>query len=93
MALMALNIHSTVKSALKEVYGVEKIDTELFSYYVAEEVQSNFRGMEVAIDPEEWFYFSEMTVTVFADMLRAWASKVNLERFLKSPRGALAPNG
>lgn len=91
MALMAFNILSTVKSALKEVHGVEKIDTELSSYYVVEEVQSNFRGMEVAVDPEEWFCFSEMTVTVFADILRAWASKVNLERFLKSPRGAKKP--
>ena len=32
MALVAFNILSTVKSALKEVHGVEKIDAELSSY-------------------------------------------------------------
>jgi Transposase DDE domain len=91
MALVAFNILSTVKSALKEVYGAEKIDSELSSYYVVEEVKSNFRGMEVAIEPEEWSDFSEMTVTSFADILRTWAAKVNLKRFLKSPRGAKKP--
>ena len=91
MALMAFNILSTVKSALKEVHGVEKIDASLSSYYVVEEVQSNFRGMEIAIEPKEWFPFSQMTVTTFADMLRTWAGKVNLERFIKSPRGAKKP--
>jgi hypothetical protein len=51
------------------VHGVEKIDAELSSYYyVVEEVQSNFRGMEVAIESGEWSYFSEMTVTTFADI-------------------------
>jgi hypothetical protein len=91
VALMAFNILSTLKAALKEVHGAEKIDSELSSYYVVEEVQSNFRGMEIAIEPEEWFCFSVMTVTDFADMLRIWAAKVNLKRFLKSPRGAKKP--
>ena len=36
--------------------------------------------MEVAIESEEWAYFSEMTMTTFADMLRTWAAKVNLKR-------------
>ena len=91
MALVAFNILSTVKSALKEIHGAEKIDAELSSYYVVEEVQSTFRGMEVAIESEEWAYFSEMTVTTFADMLRTWAAKVNLKRFLKSLRGKKKP--
>jgi hypothetical protein len=91
MALVAFNILSTVKSALKEVHGAEKIDAELSSYYVVEEVQSTFRGMEVAIESEEWACFSEMTVATFADMLLSWATKVNLKRFLKSPRAAKKP--
>jgi hypothetical protein len=91
MALMAFNILSTLKAALKEVHGAEAIDSGLSSYYVVEEVQSNFRGMEIAIEPEEWFYFSAMTVKTFADMLRTWAAKVNLKRFLKSIRGAKKP--
>ena len=48
------------KSALKEVHGAEKIDAELSSYYVVEEVQSTFRGMEVAIESEAWVCFSEV---------------------------------
>jgi short subunit dehydrogenase-like uncharacterized protein len=47
--------------------------------------------MEVAIESEAWVCFSEMTVTTFANMLRTWAAKVNLKRFLKSPRAAKKP--
>ena len=46
---------------------------------MVEEVQSTFRGMDVAIKSEEWACFSEVTVTAFADMLRTWAAKVNLK--------------
>jgi hypothetical protein len=53
--------------------------------------ETAFRGMEIVIEPEEWFYFSAMTVTDFADMLRTWVAKVNLKRFLKSPRGKKKP--
>jgi hypothetical protein len=67
---------------MKEVHSVEKIDTGLSNYYVVEEVQSNFRGMEVICwnDPTE-----------FAETLKEWARKVNLKRFLSSPRGEKKP--
>jgi hypothetical protein len=42
---------------------------------ISGEVQSTFRGMEVAIESEVWVCFSTMTVTTFADMLRTWAAK------------------
>lgn len=91
MAMVAFNILSVVRGAMKEVHGVEKIDTGLSNYYVVEEVQSNFRGMEVAIPAEEWKTFAGMTPTEFAKTLKEWARKVNLKRFLSSPRGEKKP--
>jgi IS4 transposase len=87
MAIVAFNILSVVRGAMKEVHGAQKIEAGLSNYYVVEEVQSNFRGMEVAIASEEWDSFAEIAVPEFADRLKEWAKKVRLKRFLSSPRG------
>ena len=91
MALMAFNILSTVKSALKDVHGAGKIESGLSNYYVVEEVQSTFRGMEIAISAEDWQPFAQMSVVSLAAFLRECATHVNLKRFLSSPRGAKKP--
>jgi hypothetical protein len=91
MALMAFNILSTVKAALKDVHGAGKIESGLSNYYVVEEVQSTFRGMEIAIAADDWKPFALMSAILFAEFLRDCASHVNLKRFLSSPRGAKNP--
>lgn len=91
MAIVAFNILSTVRGAMKEIHGAKKIEAGLSNFYVVEEVQSNFRGMEVAILDEEWEPFTQMSVTEFAEHLKEWARKVNLKRFSSSPRGEKKP--
>jgi IS4 transposase len=91
MAIVAFNILSVVRGAMKEVHGAGKIEAGLSNYYVVEEVQSNFRGMKVAILAEEWEPFAQMSVIEFAKYLKEWARKVELKRFLSSPRGAKKP--
>jgi hypothetical protein len=87
LALMAFNILSTVKAALKDVHGAGKIESGLSNYYVVEEVQSTFRGMKIAIEADEWKPFAHWSVALFAEFLRDCASHVTLKRFLSSPRG------
>jgi hypothetical protein len=58
---------------------------------VVEEVQSTFRGMEIAIEAEKWKPFAHWSVALFAEFLRDCASHVNLKRFLSSPRGPKKP--
>jgi hypothetical protein len=91
IALMAFNILSTVKAVLKDVHGVGKIESGLSNFYVVEEVQSTFRGMEIAIPSDDWKPFVQMSVFSFAAFLRNCASYVNLHRFLSSPRGVKKP--
>jgi hypothetical protein len=50
LAIVAFNILSTVKAALKSVHGVGKIEAGLSDYYLVEEVQSTYRGMAIAKD-------------------------------------------
>ena len=47
--MVAFNILSTVKAALKAVHGGGKIEADLSDFYLVEEVQGTFRGMMIAL--------------------------------------------
>jgi Transposase DDE domain len=87
MAVVAFNILSTVKAALKTVHGVAKIESGLSDYYLVEEVQGTFRGMMIALPAPLWQPLREMSVEQFALTLQQLATGVNLKRFSSSPRG------
>jgi hypothetical protein len=44
VALVAYNVMSTVKGALRSVHGEEKVADEVSGYYVADEIQMTHRG-------------------------------------------------
>lgn len=86
MAVVAFNILSTVKAALKSVHGVGKIEAGLSDFYIVEEVQGTFRGMMIAIPPDQWQPFGQMPLKQFADTIKLWATKIDLKRFRSAPR-------
>jgi hypothetical protein len=87
MALFAFNILSTVRAALKQAHGATEIEENLSDYYVVEDVQATWRGLDIAVLPEEWQTFQAMTNVAFAQSLRQWAERIDLKRFRKSKRG------
>ena len=87
MAVIAFNILSTLKAALKAVHGVGKIEAGLSDFYVVEEVQGTFRGMMIALPTPEWKPFAQMAINPFVETLKDWATMVDLKRFRSSPRG------
>jgi hypothetical protein len=66
LAIVAFNILSTVKAALKSVHGVGKIEAGLSDYYLVEEVQGTFRGMAIALPTPFWSSLVEMNTVEFA---------------------------
>jgi len=91
VALMAFNVLSVVKAALRAAHGVEKIEEVLSTYYVADEIAGTYRGMMIAIPDESWEVFATMTAAQFAKALKGLASKVDLEKLKKHPRGPKKP--
>lgn len=91
MAVIAFNILSTVKAALKAVHGVGKIEAGLSDFYVVEEVQGTFRGMMIALPTPLWQPFESMPSETFALALKEWAAAIDLKRFKSSPRGPKKP--
>lgn len=87
MAVVAFNILSTLKAALKAVHGVGKIEAGLSDFYIVEEVQGTFRGMMIALPAPAWEPFAQMGIEPFAETLKDWAANIDLKRFKSSPRG------
>jgi IS4 transposase len=91
VALVAYNVMSTVKAALRGAHGTATIDAKFSGYYLADEVRMSYRGMMRAIPKDEWAEFQEMPAEELAATLVGWARTVPLSEYRKSPRGPKKP--
>lgn len=91
VALAAYNVLGVVRGALRAVHGATKIQEEVSSYALADEIAGVYQGMMIAIPAEEWKVFAGLPVAKLVEELRRLASKVRLERFRRSVRGPKKP--
>jgi IS4 transposase len=91
VALVAYNVLSTLKAALRSVPGDKKVADEVSGYYVADEIQMTHRGMMIAIPEDEWAVFHDLTPVELADVLVRLARSVSLPKLRKHPRGPKKP--
>jgi hypothetical protein len=87
VAVMAYNLQSAIKGVMRSEHGAEKIETDLSRYFVAGEIGQVYRGMMVALPPEEWAIFRDMSVTEYVTFLKRLARTVDWERYPKAHRG------
>src|SRR5438477_710845 len=86
----ASNVLAALKAALRAAHGAEAVE-EVSGYYLADEVSGTYRGMMIALPPEEWLVFRSLTAEALAGLLRQWASRVRLEAFRRHRRGPKKP--
>jgi len=91
VALVAYNVLSTIKAALRSVHGQEKVAEEVSGYYVADEIQMTHRGMMIAIPEDQWVVFHNLPPVELADLLVRLARSVSLSKLRKHPRGPKKP--
>ena len=91
VALVAYNVLSTVKAALRSVHGEEKIAEEVSGYYIADEIQMTHRGMMIAIPEGAWVEFRDLPPVELAGILVSLARSVPLAKLRKHPRGPKTP--
>jgi IS4 transposase len=91
VALVAYNVLSTLKAALRSVHGETVVAEEVSGYYVADEIQMTHRGMMIAIPEDEWAVFHDLTAVELADVLVSLARSVSLPKLRKHPRGPKKP--
>lgn len=91
VALVAYNVLSTLKAALRSVHGEEVVAKEVSGYYVADEIKMTHRGMMIAIPEDEWVVFHDLTSPELAGVLVRLAEGVRLPKYKKHPRGPKKP--
>jgi len=90
VALVAYNVLSVVKAALRSVHGDEAVE-EVSGYYLADEIAGTHRGMMIAIPADEWVVFAGLTASALGGTLKSLAAKVRLSTLRKHRRGPKRP--
>ncbi|RDH45177.1 IS4 family transposase [Zooshikella ganghwensis] len=91
IAIIAYNVLSVIKSALKSVYGVEKIENEVSGYYIAGEIGRTHEGMNIAVPKEDWKIFQRMSEHEFIKTLKELAANIELKKYKKQKRTPKKP--
>jgi IS4 transposase len=91
LAVVAYNVLRLTRAALGAVHGPEKVEREVSSYSLAQELVKVFTGMALALPAEEWQAYAVMTPAELARQLRQWAQQAPLWRYQKHPRGPKKP--
>jgi len=90
LALTAANGVAVLKAALRATHDEEEAD-EMSAYYMALEIKQLHEGMMIALPPENWIIFREMSVAEFARTLKKIAAHMDLNLYRKSKRGPKKP--
>ena len=91
-ALVAYNLLSVVKAALRAAHGATKVQEEVSGYYLADEVAGTWRGMMIVLPADFWHQrFATLSAKQMAAFLVQTAKHVQLSHFKKHPRGPKHP--
>jgi hypothetical protein len=84
-AVVAYNVLAVIKAALRAVQGEEKVQKEVSGYYMALEWALVYAGRMIALPPDRWERFGQLSAAEVASYLRDWAGKVNMDKIKKAP--------
>jgi len=82
LALMAANSVAVLKAAVRATHGEEQAD-DMSDYYMALEIKQVHEGMMIALPPDEWTIFRDMSVAEFAAKLKEMAAHMDLGLYRK----------
>jgi len=91
VAVCSYNLLAAVKGALRGVHGEEKTQKQISNYFLTNEVRNVYAGMMIALPPEQWKIFQQMSPAELAAHLVRWVGGANLARYPKQKRGPKKP--
>jgi IS4 transposase len=86
LAVVAFNVLAVIEAAVAAAHDLQESEIEVSTYYVADDVRSDYRGMIIAIAAEAWTAFDDLSPTSLARLLRTVASHVDPRTLRKHPR-------
>jgi hypothetical protein len=87
VGVAAYNVLSVVQAALRSEHGRDRVQEEVSTYYLAEELSAVSEGLKIAIPWATWSRIAALTVPEFSSWLREVARHADLEQYKKHPRG------
>lgn len=90
MALVAYNVLSAVRAAIRGALGAEQ-EQEVSEYYLANDIKHDSGGMNTITEAEDWEFARKATAAELAELLLKWAKNVNLKVLQRSKRGVKKP--
>jgi Transposase DDE domain len=91
VALACYNLLAAVKGAMRGVQGETTVEKKLSNFYLTEEISGVYRGMMIALPPEQWAVFQTMSQAELGKTLRRWAARIDLGNYRKHSRGPKKP--
>lgn len=87
VAILAYNVVSLVKNALRAACGQEYVTEKLSTYYVTLEVAKVTPGLRIAVPEAVWAECRTMSVPEFTAMLLKLAQGIDRDKYTKHKRG------
>ena len=87
LAVIAFNVLAVIEIAVAAAHDLEESEIEVSTYYVADDVRSDYRGMLIAIEASAWAAFDDQSPTALARTLRTIAAHVDPRTLRKHRRG------
>jgi hypothetical protein len=91
VAVCCYNMLAAVQGALRGTHGERTVEQAVSNFYLTEEISSVYRGMMIALPPEQWLAFQTMRPLELATTLRRWARRVDLGNYPRHARGPKKP--
>jgi IS4 transposase len=91
LAVVAFNVLTVIEAAVAAAHDLQETGIEVSTYYVADDVRTDYRGMLIAIDPQVWSAFDVQSSTALAQTLRMIAAHVDPLTLRKHPRAPKPP--
>ena len=85
-AVVAYNVIAVIQAALAAAHDLVSMGVEVSTFYVVDDVRTDYRGMLIAIPAEYWTKFDELSPTALARKLMAIAVNLDPRTVRKHPR-------
>ena len=87
LAVIAFNVLAVIEAAVAAAHDLKEAGIEVSTYYVADDVRSDYRGILIAIEASTWAAFDDLSPTALARTLRTVARHIDPRTLRKHPRG------
>jgi IS4 transposase len=86
LAVIAFNVLAVIEAAVTAAHDLLESEIEVSTYYVADDIRTDYKGMLIAIDEQVWMGFDDQSPTALARTLRTIAEHVDPITLRKHPR-------